>query len=221
LATIGVCLVVLLVPLASHLPFTFQRSLAFLPLPLDPAVKMSAEGSSGWRIEMWKALLPQVPQHLLLGKGLAITHEDYEMMGWNSSFQTVDPSQQALALSFDYHNGPLSVVLPFGIWGAIAFVWFLAAGIWVVYRNYRYGDPSLQMINTFLLASFVVHAVFFLFIFGGFSSEMVSFAGSLGLSVALNGGVCRPSGTTISKPQIEKVRNSTNMRPSSPPVPQQ
>ena len=201
LATIGVCLVVLLIPLASKLPFTFQRTLAFLPLPLDPAAKMSAETSSAWRIEMWKALLPQIPQHLLVGKGYAITMEDYQMMGLDSSFQTTDASQGGSALAGDYHNGPLSVILSFGIWGAIVFVWFLAAGIRVFYRNYRYGDPSLQMINTFLLATFVAHVVFFLFIFGGLSSDMSGFIGLLGLNVALNGGVCRPSRTVASKPQ--------------------
>ena len=95
----GILMAVALVPLAPHLPFTFQRSLAFLPLKLDPAARLSAQDSLNWRIEMWKALLPQVPRHLLLGKGFAITHEDYEMMGWNSPFQTVDASQQGLALS--------------------------------------------------------------------------------------------------------------------------
>ncbi len=32
----------LLVPVASHLPFTFQRSMAWLPLKLDPAARMDA-----------------------------------------------------------------------------------------------------------------------------------------------------------------------------------
>ncbi|MGA3162969.1 MAG: O-antigen ligase family protein [Verrucomicrobiota bacterium] len=201
LATIGALLVVLLIPLAPKLPFTFQRSLSFLPLPLDPATKMLAAESSEWRIEMWKALLPQIPQHLLVGKGYAISMEDYQMMSYGSAFKAVDPSQQGLALAGDYHNGPLSVILPFGIWGVIAFVWFLAAGSRVVYRNYRYSDPSLQIINTFLLASFIVQVVFFLFIFGAFNGDMAKFVSTLGLSVALNGGVCHPLGTMPPKPQ--------------------
>jgi len=28
-------------------------------------------------------------------------------------------------LAGDYHNGPLSVIIPFGVFGVIAFVWFL------------------------------------------------------------------------------------------------
>ena len=77
---------------------------------------------------MWKALLPQVPPHLLLGKGYAISMEDFEMMGRDVAFRSVDASQQGLALAGDYHNGPLSVVIPFGIWGVIAFLWFASPG---------------------------------------------------------------------------------------------
>ena len=209
-----------LVPLASKLPFTFQRTLAFLPLKVDPVARQDAQNTLNWRVDMWRALLPQVPQHLLLGKGFAITHEDDEMMGWNSPFQTVDPSQQGLALSFDYHNGPLSVVLPFGIWGVIAFLWFMAASLRVMYCNFRYGDPSLQTYNTFLFADFFITFLLF-FIGGALATDMMRFTGFVGLSIAINGGVCHPSKTTVSRPQPEKTQNPRDMRPSSLPVPQQ
>jgi O-Antigen ligase len=202
----GTLMAATLVPLASHLPFTFQRSLAFLPLGLDPAAKQDAQTSLNWRIEMWKALLPQVPKHLLLGKGLAITPEDYEMMGWNSPFQTVDASQQGLALSYDYHNGPLSVVLPFGIWGVIAFLWFMISSLQVMYCNYRYGDPSLRTINTFLWANILFLFGSFMFLGGGFADDMMRFIGPLGLSIALNSGVCHAFKTKSQKP--------TNLQPS-------
>jgi hypothetical protein len=210
-----------LIPLAPHLPYTFQRTLSFLPLQVDPLARQDAQGSLDWRVQMWKALLPQVPRYLLLGKGLAITPDDYEMMGRNSPFQAVDPSQQGAALAFDYHNGPLSVIIPFGIWGCLAFLWFLAAGIRVLYTNYRYSDPALQTVNRFLFAAFVTQTIYFLLFFGDFSSGMLGFTGTLGLSVSLNGGVRRPFRTMPSKPQFEKIQNPTDMRPSSLPVPQQ
>jgi hypothetical protein len=28
----------------------------------------------------------------------------------------------------DYHNGPLSILIPFGLFGMIAFLWLLGAG---------------------------------------------------------------------------------------------
>ena len=67
--------------MANRLPLTFQRALSFLPVNIDAGVRADAQASLDWRIEMWKALLPQVPPHLLLGKGYAITPEDYRNDG--------------------------------------------------------------------------------------------------------------------------------------------
>ena len=48
----------------------------FCRLDLDPEARQAAEDTVDWRVNMWKALLPQVPKHLLLGKGLAISPEE-------------------------------------------------------------------------------------------------------------------------------------------------
>jgi hypothetical protein len=189
----GMLVAVAIIPLASHLPFTFQRSLAFLPLNLSEEARVSAEGSSNWRYDMWKALLPQIPQYLFLGKGYAISMEDFESMGYDTAFRSVDASQTALALSSDYHSGPLSVVLSFGIWGVIAFLWLMFAGLRVVYCNFRYGDESLRTINTYLWAYYLYLSFRFIFLVGSLSSDMIYFASTIGFSIALNGGVCRPA----------------------------
>jgi len=177
---------------ATKLPPPFQRAMAFLPIPIDPAVRLDAEGSSEWRLRLWKAVLPQVPEYLLLGKGLAMTHEEYRLSegyAWDAAALSED--QWGAALAGDYHNGPLSVIITFGIWGMIAWIWFLAAGSRVLYCNYRYGDPSLRVINTFLLANFIVRMGMFWFIAGGFYSDLMYFTGLLGMSVSLNGGMAR------------------------------
>jgi hypothetical protein len=183
---------VAVIPLARHLPFTAQRALAFLPLDISPEARMSADDSTQWRINMWKALLPQIPPHLLLGKGYAISMEDFQFMGY-SAFHAVDESQQSLALSGDYHSGPLSVIIPFGIWGAIVFLWLLIAVAWAMYCNYRYGDESLRTINTFMWAFILLFIFQFLFLFGALNSELMPLAATVGFSLALNGGVRRPA----------------------------
>lgn len=195
-ALVGTLAFMALIPLASKLPFTFQRTLAFLPLNLDTQARQSAQDTLDWRIQMWTALLPQVPQHLLLGKGLAISTEEFNEMMGNTALATAagqfDPSQNSLALAYDYHNGTLSVLIPFGIWGAIAFLWFLIASLRVMYCNFRYGDPALRTVNAFLFADFFVTFMLF-FIGGSLNSDIMKFGGLLGLSVAFNGGVCRPA----------------------------
>ncbi len=197
-AWFGIMAAVALVPLASKLPFTFQRTLTFLPLQLSTAARAEAEDSTEWRVNMWKGLLPQVPQYLLLGKGLGIKPSDFnEMMGTGSvlgaAASKFDPGEDPLALSYDYHNGPLSVIIPFGIWGCIVVLWFLAAGLRVTYRNFKHGDPVLQTINTFLFVDFAIHTFQFLFMGGALTGDTATFASILGLSVAFNGGVCQPA----------------------------
>jgi hypothetical protein len=91
----------------------------------------------------------------------------------------------------NFHNGPLSVIIPLGIWGAIGFVWFVVASLKYLYRNYRHGDPELRRVNTVLLVFFTAKLLSFLVIFGAFSSEFYMFTGLMGLSVALNGAESR------------------------------
>jgi hypothetical protein len=212
----GVLIVGTIVPLAPHLPFTFQRSLAFLPLNLSEDAKESARASSEWRVNMWKALLPQVPSHLLLGKGYAISMEDFESMGGDSAFRSVDESQQGLALSSDFHSGPLSVVISFGIWGVIVVLWLMLAGWRVVYDNFRYGDESLRKINTYLWAYYFYSVFRFIFIYGALNSDILIFVSIIGFSIALNGGVCRPAPQPVQtrQPMVHPAKILPRARPA-------
>jgi hypothetical protein len=189
----GVMGTAILVPLAPHLPWTFQRTLAFLPLNISADARLDAEASTQWRLDMWEALLPQVPKYLLLGKGYAFSAETYnESMGATAVFQkSIDAAENPLALSSDFHSGPLSVVLSFGIWGVLVWLWYWAAGFFVVWRNYHYGDPALRHINLFLYAGFLAKCISFLFIFGGVVDDVGGFGAIIGLSIALNHGVMR------------------------------
>lgn len=226
-AMAGITLLVAFIPLAHKLPFTVQRTLAFLPfLSLDAAAKRSADDSSNWRLQMWQALLPQVSQHLLLGKGYAIKPGDFnEMMGQtalaNGMASKLDASQGSLSLSGDYHNGMLSVVIPFGIWGVLAFLWFLGAGLRVMYFNYKYGDPALTTVNSLLFLLFLYEMLNYLSCLGGLQMSQdigLFFLGYLGLSVALNNGVCRrataPAGVEQKSPAPPLA--SPRFRPAFP-----
>jgi hypothetical protein len=180
--------------LASKLPFTAQRTLAFLPesmIHLSTDARLAAQSSTDWRLQMWQALLPQIPQHLLVGKGYAISSADALAMGTDTAFKSADAADQGLAISSDFHSGPLSVVIPFGIWGCLAFLWFTYVSVRVVYRNYRYGPPEMRTINAFIFNFYVVSMVSFYFIAGGLADGMIGFCGLLGLSICINNGVCR------------------------------
>lgn len=176
-------------PFVDKLPLSVQRCMAFVPgLKVSAVARLDAEASTRWRVEMWELVIHEIPRYLIVGKGYALDPRQLYLANQAMRLGLARDNENAL-VSGSYHNGPLSVIIPFGLFGSIAFAWFLAAGIWVLYRNYRYGDPEMQLINTFLLAYFLGRTVVFFTIFGAVDSELYRFTGVLGLSVSLNRGV--------------------------------
>jgi hypothetical protein len=219
-AMIGTLATASLFPLARHLPLSAQRTLSFLPIDIDPLAQQNADLSLNWRIELWKAVLPAVPQYLLLGRGYVMDQTEYELlMGQNAAIQSPIAEDQAMAVAGDFHNGPIGITMIFGIWGAMALLWFFVAGIWALYSNFRYGDPALRTINAFLLAAFVSRTLFFLLIYGAPQYDMLIFCGWLGLGISLNGGVCRPSTQTV--PEMNQPQVFKKVRPQLQPALQQ
>ena len=188
LVVAGLVLATGLVVFSSKLPSTIQRSLTVLPLPLklDNTVVMDAQASKDWRIRIWQGVLPEIPRYLLLGKGYGISTFDFNQYSGTTG---ISGEQSFSAISSDFHNGPISVLIPFGIWGGIAWLWFLIATGRALYANYRYGPPEFKTLNSFLMASFFARCVMFFFVFGAYNDDLFRFAGMVGLSVSLNGGV--------------------------------
>lgn len=171
---------VCIVSFSTKLPPSVQRTVSFLPLEIDPVVQETATSSTDWRIEIWKLAVPEIPKYLIKGKGYAIDPGDLYMASFGSSVV-------GAALCGDYHNGLLTLIIPFGIFGVIAFVWFLVASFRYMIHFYRYGDPNLKTINTYLLVAFSVQLLTYLFIFGNFYTDLPHFIGLIGFSVSLNG----------------------------------
>jgi hypothetical protein len=182
---------VLLVVFSDQLPLVAQRAMSFLPVRVDPSVKADADNSTEWRIEIWRVLVPQIPKYFWFGKGYKIDPEELWLSDLAAARGEGSTADTAL-LAGDYHSGPLSTIIPLGIWGLIGLLWLLAAGTRVLYLNHRYGDPALYPINAFFLAYFIIQSLFFFAVFGAFNSQLCMFAGLLGMSVSINGGVCRP-----------------------------
>jgi hypothetical protein len=146
----------------------------------------SAKASTDWRLQMWKEVLPDVPKYLLCGKGFSLDgNELYMAMETGNRMSGAGLSSTIVA--GDYHSGPLSIIIPFGLWGVVGFLWFLYAGGRLLQRTRRRSTPALENINTLLLALFAARAFFFFFGFGSLYSDLSVYTGILGLSIALNG----------------------------------
>ncbi len=188
---LGLCFLsmIIVLPNTDKLPPSIQRSLSFLPVKIDPVVVADAQESAQWRFDMWRQLRPSIPKYFWLGQGYTFSALEFEVMQEGYRRGTAK-SYESFILTGEYHNGILSVIIPFGIFGLVSFLWFLVAGIRALTCNFRYGDPGLRIVNALLLASFLAKALFFT-LSGALSLELAVFTGTLGLSVALNGGVKR------------------------------
>ena len=197
-----------LLPFTEKLPIPLQRSISFLPVKVDPQVQIDADASKQWRETMWRDVWPKVPQYLLLGKGYALQADDFNYIG-TGTFANMgsdfDASGQGLAVSMDYHNGTLSTLMPFGIWGMISYIWLTAASLFVLTRNYLYGDEDMKTVNRFWLVTAITGVFGYFYLFGAYCDYVPSVAKVVGFSIALNGGVCRPQKTAIATQTIRRL----------------
>jgi hypothetical protein len=192
LCLLGTLCLGMVIPFAQKLPLTVQRTLCFLPINFDLSVQASADDSTDWRLEMWREVVPTIPNYLLIGKGYEIPMNEMYLAMVSMERGNYGRRYELAILAGDYHSGPLSVIIPLGIFGTLAFLWFLGAGTYVLHRNNKYGVPELRNINRFLFAYFVARILFFMFIFGSLYADLICFTSLLGLSVSLNGGVSGP-----------------------------
>ncbi|HWX18521.1 MAG TPA: hypothetical protein VN578_01320 [Candidatus Binatia bacterium] len=202
MALLGILGAALVIPLANKLPISMQRALSFLPLDIGLEARESAQTTVEWRLQMWEDLLPEIPKYLLVGKGLAI---DAKELAAAEAVRGLGESESGTILVGDYHSGPLSVIIPFGVFGMLGFIWLMAAIGRALYLNHRFGDPALQSVNTLLFVLFLARVVVFIVIFGGFYTDLAHFLGLAGLSIAINGGVHRPE-------RVEKVTKPIPLR---------
>jgi len=191
----------LLVPFVNRLPLSIQRSLTFLPFDVDPTAKYDAQASLEWRLEIWRKVAPEIPKYFLLGKGFGYSGTDYYLTQESIKRGLYRATEDAV-VSGSYHQGLLTLIIPFGVWGLIGFGAFCVAALRVLYLNYRHGRESLKSVNTFLLAYFGGRLIYYVIFYGQFDSDLAIFTGVLGLSITLNGGVKTKAKTTAEQTDL-------------------
>ncbi len=179
-------------PFSRQLPLTVQRSISFLPLDIDPQARVDAEISSEWRFQMWRLLWSQMPQYLWLGKGYVLDPMDL-FFAQESYRRGFIQNYETSMIAGEFHSGPLSLMISFGLPGAITLGAFLVASFLCLRRNFDRSRPELKMINTFIYAYFLCRVAFYFLVFGDLALDLAYFTGLVGVSVALNGvGDVRP-----------------------------
>ena len=106
----------------------------------------------------------------------------------------------------------LTLLIPFGIWGVIGFLWFAIASLRVLWLNYKNSEPAMKTVNTFLLAYFFSKFVFYCTVYGAFYVDMLVFTSTVALSITVNRGVLRVPQVAPVEVVPEPVRPSLPLR---------
>lgn len=133
---LGVMLLCLLgfVNLVNPLPPNIQRSLSFLPGTWEERYKRDTEGSTEWRIDMWKEALGSERwiQNKILGDGLGFTAQELifqkslqEGEAARRGISGFDRAREGALAAGDYHSTFVSSVRTVGYVGF--FIYFLAS----------------------------------------------------------------------------------------------
>jgi len=153
---------------AEHLPLAFQRAFAWLPgIQVSYLAGIDASSTSEWRIELWKRLIPMIPDYLLLGRGMAFSVREFnDASGLISDRSTLHLVFIAVHL---YHNGPLWFLIDLGMAGFIAGVVFMVGGIVHYGRKIKTLTEGSWWKSIFIVfySFFVGYCVFFFAVIGG------------------------------------------------------
>jgi hypothetical protein len=194
--------IIFLAAFSESLPLAAQRAISFLPVRVDPVAAMDAKSSLSWRFEMWRVVVNEVlPYHLWFGKGYAIDPTDIYLAGESVKRGFQNDFEMSVRTG-DYHSGPLSVLVPFGIVGSVPLILFFISAVRVLYRNYKYSDPDTKNINTFLLSYFCAQLIYFIFFFGGIEADLWVFASTVGISLTVNAGLKE----RVTEPDVKSAR---------------
>jgi hypothetical protein len=181
---------VLLLGFADRLPLSAQRVISFLPVKVDERAAMDAKGSTEWRLEMWSMLRKDIPKYFWLGKGYVIDPTDLYFAD-ESIRRGFTTGYEFSIKAGDYHSGPFSVIIPFGIWGVLGLTWFFWVCMKITWHNYRFSEPELKKLNTFMFSLYVSRLIFFLFFFGSIEVDLWQMGSVAAISLCVNNGMRR------------------------------
>ena len=177
-------LVILMNGVAFNLPIPVQRALSFLPGRWDYNAKADADGSTEWRVYMWKAMLSdnRYLSNRWIGDGFGYSRAELLAM--------VRPdaeggAQESFLITGQVHSGPLSAVKYVGVVGFILFMALLVASGITASRIIRrsFGTPFFPA-ALFIGIPLIFLVVSYVFIFGGYDGDLpksVIFVGMLKL----------------------------------------
>ena len=193
-----------------QLPFTFQRTLSFLPGDWDPSAVASAKDSSEWRFKMWREIIEsdKYIHNKIFGDGFGILRLEFERQmaakqSGSLAYQGELAAQEAFMINGDFHSGPLTTVRFVGVIGLLLFLPLLFMTAWYAYTLVRMtrGTPY-QFSMLFVGIPQLFNPLIFFFVFGDYRLELVNQLFVIGFLKMIDGSLrnYQKKGLLITKP---------------------
>jgi len=179
---LGLAAVVLLVAAQSaglSLPRSAQRALSFIPAEWDHDAVYSAEGTTEWRVDMWKTVLANPKKFLrnpILGSGFGFSEEDLniQLAAFSGGAGYAQASQfESQLITGAFHNGPLSAIRFVGIIGLILFYTLYIYMVVYAFRLVKTTKGTPYFYLAVFLATPTIYGLFsYTFIYGAFDGAL-------------------------------------------------
>jgi hypothetical protein len=187
--------------LIAPLPPNVQRALTFLPGTWEERYKDDAEGSTEWRVEVWKEALltDRWIQNKWLGDGLGFSAAELsaqmnERKGARAGISGFGAHRESVLANGDYHSGPVSSIRVIGYIGLLVFL--LAQIRLAVHAHHlitRYRHTEWFPLTLLIGIPIIILPLVFVFIFGAFKNAAPTFLISCGLVSILKNNLPLPN----------------------------
>jgi hypothetical protein len=166
------------------LPPNIQRSLAFLPGTWEQRYKIEGESSTDWRVEIWEEVLltDRWIENKFLGDGLGFSARELQsqLAAGESKINAkgisgFDAHRESILASGDYHSGPVQTVRMIGYAGLLVLILFqIRLAVHAHRAIKRCRDTEWFPIALFIGIPLIWNPIYFVFIFGTFSSAAIT-----------------------------------------------
>lgn len=181
--------------MVTHLPFSVQRAISFIPGPWDEEVMYETQRSTDWRVGMWKAALTtdRYIVDKVWGDGFGFTAQELNIMlsaGLGGQGFIGDSGQESFMIQGSYHSGPVSSIRFVGYVGLVVFLALRISMIPYAMRVLRaaWGTPYQPM--AMLMAIWCAYAPFgFVFVFGEYRNDLPNALFECGMLKMLNNSI--------------------------------
>lgn len=168
------------VNLVAPLPANVQRSLTFLPGTWDERFQRDAEGSTDWRVDMWKEALftEKWIKNKMLGDGLGFTKTELETMNkinfgkaGGIGVSGLSEGQETMMINGGYHSGPVQTIRVVGYLGLTVLLFgFFRVAVHAHRQILRSRGTEWFPVTLFICLPFIVGPIFWVGIIGSFDA---------------------------------------------------